>query len=111
MSMAEKYPLTEKPFELKKPAYARWQYTLSGWIRMIRTDDTQEGSAMERQILDRMWEDREFDKKIHAQCEAWQTEEPSAEEIEDEIRRTSRKSVHYGGKYKGRGHGEKRREP
>jgi hypothetical protein len=111
MSMAEKYPLTEKPFELKKPAYARWQYTLSGWIRMIRTDDTQEGQEMERQILSRMWEDKEFDRKIRKQCEDWTNEDPEDtwEKYQEKLELESRKPVRIQGKYKGRGHGEKRR--
>jgi|GEM_PF-3846910 hypothetical protein len=91
MSMAEKYPLTEKPFVLKKPAYARWQYTLSGWIRLIRTDDTDERQQMERQILDRMFEDKEFDRKIRKECEDWLAAAPEETWEKTEEKRIKKK--------------------
>lgn len=128
--MAEKYLLTEKKVELREPSYKRWQYTLSGWIRLIRTDSSDEGQEMERQILARMWEDYEFNKKIRAEFEAWLAEEPEEpyepeveeaagiiqnqdwttwEADEDEIRTRHNKSIRNQGKYKGRGK-EKKRE-
>lgn len=121
MNITEKYPLTEKKVILQEPQYKRWQYTLSGWIRLIRTDSTEEGKAMERQIQDRMWEDKEFDARIRQEFEDWlaKGEEMSpikaardewAEMSEDKLRRLMRKSVRQQGKYKGRGK-EKRREP
>jgi hypothetical protein len=123
MNMAEKYPLTEKKVTLREPTYKRWQYTLSGWIRLIRTDSSEEGAAMERQICDRMWEDQEFNDKIRAEFEVWLAQGPDmpmppikakrdewAEMSEDKLRRLMRKSVRQQGKYKGRGK-EKRREP
>ena len=111
--MAEKYPLTEKQVKLQKQQNKRWEYTLSGWIRLIRTDHTEEGREMERQIQNRMWEDPEFDRKIRDEFDVWLAEEPllKLEELEDELRLSKRKSVRYGGHFKGRGHGEKKREP
>lgn len=113
MSMAEKYPLTEKHFELRKPTVKRWQYTLSGWLTLIRTDATAEGQEMEKQIHNRMWEDSEFENKIRKEYNDWLIAEleESWEKYEDDLRLNERKSVRIGGKYKGRGHGEKRREP
>ena len=109
MSMAEKYPLTEKKVTLREPSYERWQYTLSGWIRLIRTTSDEEGQAMERQICERMWEDLEFNNKIRVEFEEWLAQGPDMpspeefEEQEDELRRKKRSSYRYGGKYKGRG--------
>lgn len=118
MSMAEKYPLTEKKVELRKPTYERWQYTLSGWLFMIRTPLTEEGKEMEAQICSRMWEDPEFDKRIRDEYAAWQAEEPETdwrmqgvEEEEDDIRIGHNKSIRTKG-WKGSQRGkERRREP
>jgi hypothetical protein len=110
MSMAEKYPLTEKKVTLREPTYQRWQYTLSGWIQLIRTTSDEEGQEMERQICDRMWNDLEFNNKIRAEFEEWLAQGPdmplpkdNSEEIEDKLRKSKRRAYRYGGKYKGRG--------
>lgn len=109
MSMTEKYPLTEKKFPYREPTYERWQYTLSGWLFLIKTPPTEEGKEAERQICDRMWEDLEFNNKIRAEFEEWLAKGPDMpspeefEEKEDELRRNKRGSYRYGGKYKGRG--------
>jgi hypothetical protein len=103
--MSDKYPLTEKKVELQKPTLARWQYTLSGWLRLIRTPCSEEGTEMEIQITSRMFEDKEFDRKIRDEFEAWLAEEPqeplnidpdnefcSLEGVEDKMRRQHAKS-------------------
>jgi hypothetical protein len=74
-SMSKKYPLSEKPVELREPTHKRWQYTLSGWITLIRTQATDEGQAMEVQIRNRMWEDREYDKRIRKEYNDWLAKE------------------------------------
>jgi hypothetical protein len=121
MSMTEKYPLTEKKIPLREPTYERWQYTLSGWLFLIKTQATEEGAEMERQICDRMWEDLEFNKKIRAEFEEWLAQgkqmppvkakrDEWAEMTEDKLRKSMRKAIRNQGKFKGRGK-EKRREP
>lgn len=65
---------------------------------------------MERQILNRMWEDREFDVKIRDEFEKWLSEGEKWEEEEDDIRKSKRKTIRNQGKYKSRGK-EKNREP
>ena len=96
--MSDKYPLTEKKVELRNQGkLARWQFTLSGWIRLILVDSNE----MEQQVLDRMWEDRDYDKRIRDQYEAWMAEEPDpfiqpkkidTEKVEDKIRKQHAKS-------------------
>jgi len=126
VNFAKKYPLTEQENPLQSPQCKRWQYTLSGWIRLIKCGP--DGAELERQIQDRMWEDSEYSTKIRAEFEKWLAEGEKfneelddwerasiedwikTEEEEDNIRKSKRKSIREGGKYKSRGK-EKRREP
>lgn len=124
MNMAEKYPLTEQEHPLKETDLPRCRYTLSGWIRLIKVNSNEE----ENQLLDRMWEDKEYDSKIREEYKAWQEEEPqtdwrmqpveidpdnkfcSTEEYEDRLRVGQRKSIRSKG-WKGHQRGkQKRRE-
>jgi hypothetical protein len=66
-----------------------------------------------------MWEDSEYLTKIRTEFEEWLEEGKKLEgdfnatmweEEEDDIRKSKRKSIREGGKYKSRGK-EKRREP
>lgn len=117
VNFAEKYPLTEEEHPLQSPQCKRWQYTLSGWIRLIKCGPYD--AELERQIQDRMWEDSEYSIKIRTEFEEWLEEDKKLEgdfnvtmweEKEDNIRKLKRKTIRKGGKYKERGK-ETRREP
>ena len=49
----------------------RSQYTLSGYIRLIKAKTNEE----EREISDRMWKDPKYDAEVRAEYEKWQIEE------------------------------------
>ena len=125
------YPLTEKEFPLAKPKFLRRQYTLSGWVRLIKCG-LDENNEREKQILGRMWEDKNYDAKIRKEFDEWIAQEPAicispwytigklatpveaardewAEMSEDKLRKLHNKAIRQQGKYKGRGK-EKRRE-
>lgn len=108
MRFAEKYPLTEQEHPLQSPQYKRWQYTLSGWIRLIKCGPND--AELECQIQDRMWEDSEYVNGVRKEFETWLSEGEKWEEEEDDIRKSKCKSTHYSGKYKGRHHGSKQKE-
>lgn len=53
-------------------------------------------------------------KELEEEFDAWErasiADWIASEEEEDNIRKSKRKSIHYGGKYKGRHHGSKQKE-